>query len=80
MASIDTGVAQRYAHLKNADFFDIEKFNEIKFRSTKFQKTGKPGNYELDGELTIKGITKPISLHVDFTKINVLLTGWYHYW
>jgi len=80
MASIDTGVVQRDAHLKNADFFDVEKFNEIKFRSTKFQKTGKPGNYELDGELTIKGITKPISLHVDFTKINVLLTGWYHYW
>ena len=38
MASIDTGVAQRDAHLKNADFFDVEKFNEIKFRSTKFQK------------------------------------------
>lgn len=64
-ASIETGVAQRDAHLKNADFFDVEKFNQIKFKSTKFLKSGKPGNYELEGELTIKEITKQISLHVE---------------
>ncbi|SDD24989.1 YceI family protein [Niabella drilacis] len=60
-ASINTGVAPRDKHLKTADFFEVEKFPEMKFVSTGFQK--KTGNrYALKGNLTIKDVTKPVVL------------------
>ena len=60
IASIDTGVEPRNAHLRTADFFDAEKFPEMTFKSTKVEKKGK--QYLLTGDLTIKGVTKQISL------------------
>ncbi|MDB5273797.1 MAG: YceI family protein [Chitinophagaceae bacterium] len=60
VASIDTSNEQRDQHLKSGDFFDTEKFPQITFKSTKYD--GK----ELVGELTIRDVTKPVKLDVDF--------------
>ena len=57
--SIDTGVAGRDNHLRSADFFDVAKFPEMTFKSTKVEKTGK--GYVLHGDFTLKGVTKQIS-------------------
>ena len=64
--SIDTGVDQRNAHLRTADFFDAAKYPEMKFVSTKIEKKNK-GKYVLYGDLTIKDVTKPISFPFTFT-------------
>jgi polyisoprenoid-binding protein YceI len=58
-ASIDTANEKRDAHLKGADFFDVEKFPAISFVSKKIAKKGDA--YELTGALTIKGVTKDVS-------------------
>jgi polyisoprenoid-binding protein YceI len=63
--SIDTNQSQRDAHLKSADFFDAEKFPKITFNSTSFKKTD-DDEFQLDGELTVKGITKPVTLAAEF--------------
>ncbi len=57
--SIDTGVAGRDNHLRSADFFDVAKFPEMTFKSTKVEKKGK--GYVLHGDFTLKGVTKQIS-------------------
>lgn len=57
--SIDTGVAPRDNHLKSADFFEVDKFKEITFKSTKVEKKGK--GWILTGDFTMKGVTKSIS-------------------
>src|SRR5476649_2064679 len=62
--SIDTNQEQRDGHLKAADFFDAEQFPKISFKSTSFKKTG-GDEYELKGDLTIKNITKPVTLAVE---------------
>jgi polyisoprenoid-binding protein YceI len=59
-ASVDTAVAPRDAHLRTADFFDVEKYPTIMFKSTKIRKADK--GYVADGILTIKDIAKPISI------------------
>lgn len=59
--SLFTGVAPLDAHLKNADFFDVEKHPEIRFLSTSVKQTG-DATAEITGDLTIKGITKPVTL------------------
>lgn len=61
-ASIDTRTEARDNHLRSADFFDVEKYPEIRFVSTDALRTG--GGYSLSGNLTIKGITKPVTLAV----------------
>lgn len=58
--SVDTAVAERDAHLRTADFFDVAKFPTLTFKSTKIEKA-KDG-YLLTGDLTIKGKTKSISI------------------
>lgn len=58
--SIDTGVEARDRHLRTADFFEVEKFPEMTFKSTKVERKGK--GYVLHGDLTLKGITKPVTL------------------
>jgi len=65
MESISTNNEQRDAHLRNADFFEVEKYPELKFTSTKVEKTDS-GEFALYGELTLKGITKPVKLHAEF--------------
>jgi polyisoprenoid-binding protein YceI len=64
-ASIDTGVEQRDIHLKKPDFFDVEKFSMIHFRSESFFRTDKPNLFDLYGELTIKNVKKEIKLNVE---------------
>lgn len=64
-ASVDTGVADRDGHLKSPDFFDVEKFETISFKSESLNKVDDE-NYELSGDMTIKGITKNLKLAVEF--------------
>jgi polyisoprenoid-binding protein YceI len=68
--SINTGNEQRDGHLKSAEFFDVEKFPKIEFKSSSFEKV-KDDQYLLHGNLTMKGITKPIVLNVEFGGIAV---------
>lgn len=63
--SIDTRDEKRDGHLKSADFFDVEKFPAITFKSTKVEKTGETTG-RLHGNLTIKGVTKPVTLDVEY--------------
>ena len=63
--SIDTGVAGRDNHLRSADFFDVAKFPEMTFKSTKVEKKGK--GYVLHGDFTLKGVTKQISFPFNVT-------------
>lgn len=67
-SSIDTNDGQRDTHLKSADFFDIEKFPEIKFRSTGLELVSKD-NYKMLGDLTIRNVTRPVSLDLEFSGI-----------
>lgn len=64
-SSIDTEVADRDAHLKSADFFDAEKFPKLTFSGNGLKDLG-DDLYELTGDLTIKDVTKPVSLQVEF--------------
>ena len=66
-ASIDTRDAKRDAHLKSADFFDVEKFPTITFKSTKVV-AGKDGVISVTGDLTMHGVTKPVTLEGEVTK------------
>jgi polyisoprenoid-binding protein YceI len=59
--SINTGVVQRDAHLRTADFFYADKYPWISYRSTSFKKTGE-GQYKVTGDLTMHGITKVVAL------------------
>lgn len=60
-ASINTGVQQRDEHLKSADFFDVATYPELSFKSTSLVKNGN-NKYKVSGNLTIHGITKPVTL------------------
>lgn len=66
VASIDTGVADRDAHLRSADFFDADNHPTIRFVSTSIEPAGE-GRYRLGGELTIKDVTQPVTLDVEAT-------------
>ncbi len=63
VSSINTEDAKRDKHLKSADFFDIEKYPSITFKSKTFKSVGK-NKYKLTGLLTMHGVTKPITLDV----------------
>ncbi len=63
--SIYTGQEQRDAHLKNGDFFEAEAFPTISFQSTSFAKNGLD-DYTLVGNLTMKGVTKEVSLQATY--------------
>jgi polyisoprenoid-binding protein YceI len=62
-ASIDTREPKRDAHLKSADFFDVEKFPTLTFKSTKVEAAG-AGRAKMTGDLTIRGVTKTVVLDV----------------
>ena len=64
--SISTNNEQRDAHLKSADFFDAEKFPQIKFEATKTENVDNDGSYELYGNLSIRDVIKNIKLSVEF--------------
>jgi polyisoprenoid-binding protein YceI len=63
LASIDTGNEQRDEHIRSADFFEVEKHQKMTYRSTGVRLSD--GDYVLDGELTIKGITKNVPLKLE---------------
>ena len=63
-ASIETRIPDRDKHLKSPDFFDVEKYPTITFKSTKVESAGK-GKLKVTGDLTMKGVTKPVVLAVD---------------
>lgn len=62
--SIDTGNTDRDTHLKSGDFFNADEFPKVSFESTSFTKDG--GDYVLAGNLTIRDVTKPVKLDVEF--------------
>src|SRR5688572_266891 len=62
VGSIDTRQEQRDTHLRSADFFDVSNHPEMRFVSTKAERTG--DGWKVNGNLTIKGITRPVSLDV----------------
>jgi len=64
-ASVDTGDATRDTHLRTSDFFDAEEFPTLTFRNTKVTKTGE-NTFDVMGDLTIRGVTKPVTLHMTF--------------
>jgi len=63
-ASIDTRTDQRDQHLRSADFLHVEQYPEIKFRSTRIE--GSKQEFKLTGDLTIRDVTRPITLDVTF--------------
>jgi polyisoprenoid-binding protein YceI len=65
MDSIDTGSADRDGHLKSGDFFKIDEFPEMTFRSTKAEALG-GDDYRITGDLTILGVTKPLTIDLEF--------------
>lgn len=69
MASIDTRNAQRDEHLRSADFFDVESHPTISFRSTGVREAS--GGFVVDGDLTIKGVTRPVSFDLELGGFGV---------
>ncbi len=64
VATISTGDGQRDAHLKSADFFDVEKFPQFAFQSTGVKRTA-PGELAVTGDLTMHGVTKTVTFAVE---------------
>ncbi|MFC5183022.1 YceI family protein [Actinomadura harenae] len=65
MGSVDTGSAQRDEHLRAADFFAVADHPTMTFRSTGLRPARGQGRFELDGELTIKGVTRPVTFDLE---------------
>ncbi|MER7001003.1 YceI family protein [Streptomyces sp. NPDC000410] len=65
IASIDTGIADRDGHLRSGDFFDAETFPVMSFRSTRAEQLG-GDKYRMTGDLTIKDVTRPLSIDLEF--------------
>ena len=63
LSSINTGQEQRDAHIKSADFFEVETYPTMTYKSTGVRV--EDGEYILDGDLTLKGITKSVPLHLE---------------
>jgi polyisoprenoid-binding protein YceI len=72
IASIDTNNGDRDNHLKSDDFFSAEKFPKMTFRNGKLSKNG--GDYSLTGELTIRDVSKKVTLDVDYN--GTVLDPW----
>ena len=65
-ASIDTRNADRDGHLRSNDFFAMDEYPEITFKSTSVEQTG-DAEYRVTGDLTLKGVTKPVTVDFDYT-------------
>ena len=66
--SVRTGNEQRDAHIKSADFFDVDKYPAATFTSTGVRNNG--DRFVLAGDLTLKGVTKPVGLNLEFYGVN----------
>ncbi|WP_405939025.1 YceI family protein [Streptomyces sp. NBC_00726] len=65
IASVDTGIKDRDGHLVSGDFFDVEKFPLMTFRSTSAEQLG-GDKYRVTGDLTIKDVTRPLAIDLEF--------------
>jgi polyisoprenoid-binding protein YceI len=74
VASIDTGAEGRDAHLKSADFFDVEKYPTVTFASKSVEATGDE-TYVVTGDLTVHGVTKQIELTVTREGVTTSMRG-----
>ncbi|GAB19405.1 hypothetical protein GOEFS_083_00370 [Gordonia effusa NBRC 100432] len=68
VASISTNNEQRDAHIRSADFFDVENHPTATFVSTSVSPKG--DDYVLEGDFTLKGVTKPVTLNLEFNGVN----------
>jgi polyisoprenoid-binding protein YceI len=68
-ASVETGDGQRDEHLRSPDFFDVERYPEITFRSTKLEGSS-PGHFLVLGDLSLHGVTRPITLDVEYAGVT----------
>lgn len=68
VASIDTGNPDRDNHLRTNDFFDVPNHPKIAFKSTSIEKTGE-GEYQVTGDLTIRGVTQSVKLDVEYNGV-----------
>jgi len=64
VSTLTTGESQRDAHLKSADFLELEKYPNITFKSTKVERNGSD-EYTVTGDLTIHGVTRPVTLAIE---------------
>src|SRR5262249_38965317 len=64
-ASVETGDEKRDEHLRSPDFFDVERYPEITFRSTRVEGES-PGHFLVHGDLTVHGVTRPVSLEAEY--------------
>jgi polyisoprenoid-binding protein YceI len=69
VGSIDTKIEKRDNHLRSPEFFNVEKFPAMTFKSRSVKQTG-PQSGDIEGDLTMHGVTKPITLHVKLTSAN----------
>jgi polyisoprenoid-binding protein YceI len=67
VASLDSRSDQRDEHLRGADFFDVEKYPEITFRSTRAAAGKRDGEFRIWGDLTIRDVTREVELEIDYT-------------
>ena len=65
VASIDTRVEARNKHLKSADFFDVEQYPAVHFKSTGIEESG-DNEYQLTGDLSLHGVTKPVTMKLEY--------------
>jgi len=68
LSSINTGNEQRDGHLRSSDFFDVETHPQMTYRSTQIR--AEHGDYLVDGELTIRGVTRPVTLAIELNGIG----------
>ncbi len=73
VSTVDTGVAARDGHLKSPDFFDVAKFPTMTFKSASVAKSS--DGFDVTGNLTLHGVTKPVTLHVVASKEQVGMDG-----
>jgi polyisoprenoid-binding protein YceI len=76
--SIDTGIVKRDNHLRSAEFFNVTKFPEMTFKSGRVKQTGQQSG-DIFGDLTMHGVTKPITLHVKLMSLisnDIKQTHW----
>ena len=70
VASVDSSDEKRAGHLRSPDFLDVEHYPTITFRSTKVD-VGDDGTAQVTGDLTVKDVTRPVTLHVEFDGAQV---------
>ena len=73
-ASVHTNQEQRDEHLRSADFFDVENYPDITFRSTAIEQLD-PANFRILGDLTIHGVTRPVELNAEVGGIELGMDG-----